>query len=113
MFLREFLCAMIALLAVWGAAGLIYGILTYLIRPKDRYNNVLLLRLRGSAEDAVAYVSYHLSRLSVTGELNHTIIAVIPDCDTPELLKRIADAFGKEQRVVVCTKDSFISRFLL
>ena len=113
MFLREFLCAMIALLAVWGAAGLIYGFVMHLIRPKYTSVNVLLLRLRGSAEESIGCVSYHLSRLSVTGELKHTVIAAVTEDDTPGLADRVAAAFRKDKHVLVCTKDSFISRFLL
>ncbi len=112
MFLREFLCAMIALLAVWGAAGLIYGIVMHLIRPKYRSCNVLLLRLHGSAEEDIACVSYHLSRLSVTGELQHTIIAAVPGIDTPDLKETVAAAFRKDPHVVVCTKEFFISHYL-
>ena len=42
MFFREFLCAMIALLSVWGAAALAYMLSLWLIRPKTGENAVVV-----------------------------------------------------------------------
>ena len=110
--LQNLVCAAVAILAVWGSAGMVTALLLRLIRPKKSEPCVLLLRVSDGDETAAERVSYHLSRLSLTGELRHTVIAVVcqpADCGTARALKA---AFAKEPRVTVCGPLDFQTRFL-
>ena len=114
MFFREFLCAIIALLSVWGAAALAYMLSLWLIRPKTGENAVVLLRMSGSAETDIARVRYCLSRLSVAGELKHTVIAAVyADEDTTcSSYTAVKQAFAQEPHVLVCGVSRFRDVFL-
>ena len=114
MFFREFLCAMIALLSVWGAAALVYMLLLWLIRPKTGENAVVLLRMSGAPETDIARVSYCLSRLNVTGELKFTVIAAVYADEEERSLcyNAVEQAFAQEPRVLVCNVNGFRNMFL-
>jgi hypothetical protein len=114
MFFREFLCAMISLLSVWGAAALVYMLSLWLIRPKTGENAVVLLRMSGAPETDIARVSYCLSRLNVTGELRFTVIAAVyaEEDETDLSYSAVKKAFAQEPRVLVCSASRFIDVFL-
>ena len=106
--LENLLCAAIAILAVWGSMALAYMLLMSLIRPKKNERRLLLLLSEGSAEDTVERVSFTLSRLSVSGELRYTVIAVLCDPADAEKRRALAAAFGHEKRVIVCSKTELM-----
>ncbi len=106
--LENLLCAAIAILAVWGSLALAYMLLMSLIRPKKNERRLLLLLSEGTAEDTVERVSFMLSRLSVSGELGYTVIAVLCDPADAEKRQALAAAFGREERVIVCSKTELM-----
>ena len=109
--LENLFCAAVALLSAWGALALAYTLLFSVIRPKKNERCVLLL-LPGPDSDPVEQVSFALSRLSVTGELRYTCIAVLVAPEETETRKALLAAFGKEPRVTVCSAEEFHAAFL-
>ena len=91
--LENLFCAAVALLSAWGALALAYTLLFSVIRPKKNERSVLLL-LPGPDSDSVEQVSLALSRLSVTGELRYTCIAVLVAPEETETRKALLAAFG-------------------
>ena len=109
--LENLFCAAVAILSVWGALALIFTLLLSLIRPKKNEQRILLL-LPDPASDAVEQVSFALSRISVTGELRYTRIAVLGAPEDTENRKALLAAFGREPRVTVCSAEEFEKTFL-
>ena len=114
MFFREFLCAIIALLSVWGAAALVYMLSLWLIRPKTGKNAVVLLRMSGSAETDIARVSYCITRMNVTGDLKNTVIAAVyaDEDERSPCYNAVEQAFAQEPHVLVCSVSRFRDVFL-
>ena len=112
MYLREFLCAMIALLAVWGAVGAVYMFALWLVRPKTDAQTVILLRMSGCTEPDIARVSYCLTRLSVSGDLRNTVIAAVFDDRESPSFSAAEYTFAEEPHVLVCDVPGFAEKFL-
>ena len=110
--LENVICGAIVMLSVWGVLGLVYTLLMRLARPRRGAGAVVALVLGCGPDEAVLRVSYALARLSVSGDLCHAEIAAVCNSGDGETRRAVASAFAQEPRVVICSREDFIARYL-
>jgi|GEM_PF-3389732 len=108
--LENFLCAFIAIFAVWGVIGAVYAIMLAFIAPKKDKRTVITVFSGG--ENAVSEISFILSRLYISGDIKRCVIAAVCDDNDPETVSSLVSAFGREERVIICNKSGFAEEFL-
>lgn len=108
--LENIICAFIAIFAVWGVIGAVYMLLLSFISPKKDRKTVITVFPRG--ENAVSDISFILTKLYVSGDIRHCVIAAVCNENDDETVSALISAFGDEKKVVICKKSKYIEEFL-
>ena len=90
----------------FGVIAVLYGVLMHVIRPKNGEVNFVVTVLEHGEKNAVARISYLLTRVSAAGDKHCTKIIAVDNGITPEQYKAVLTAFASESSVILCPRRS-------
>lgn len=104
--LNGFYCALFTVFFFFGVIAVLYGVLMHVIRPKNGEVNFVVTVLEHGEKNAVARISYLLTRVSAAGDKRCTKIIAVDNGITPEQYKAVLTAFASESSVILCPRRS-------
>ena len=104
--LESFYIAVFTFFFFTGVISVLFAVLMRVIRPRDGELNYAVAVFDAEEKNAVARISYLLTRVSAAGDRNNTIIIAVDNGMTADQYKAVLRAFSSESRVMICSPST-------